>query len=55
MIKRKKSGLGEQMACVGRGEVHKRFWCTKLREGEQLDDLGLHEKILLKRILNKWV
>ena len=35
MIERTKHGLGEQMARVGRGEVHRRFWSEGRRAIER--------------------
>jgi hypothetical protein len=38
----------------GRGVVHTGFWLGNLREGDRLEDPGVDEEILLKRILKKW-
>jgi hypothetical protein len=34
--------------------VHTGFWWGSLREGNHFEDLGVDEKIILKRILEKW-
>ena len=34
--------------------MHTRFWWGNLREGSHLDDPGVDEKIILKRIFEKW-
>jgi len=35
------------------GEVHTGFWLGDLRERDHLEDLGVDERILLKRIFKK--
>jgi hypothetical protein len=37
-----------------RGEVHAEFWWRDLREGDQLEDLGVDERIILKWIFKTW-
>ena len=37
----------------GRGEVHTEFWWKNLRERDNLKDLGVDGKIILKRIFKK--
>jgi hypothetical protein len=41
---------GERM----RNRVHTGFWWAGLRERDYLEDLGVHGRIILKLILNKW-
>jgi hypothetical protein len=36
---------------MGKGEVHADLWCGNLRETDQLEDLGLYGRIILKTIL----
>jgi len=36
-----------------RKEVHTRFWSENLKENDQLGDLGVDERIILKCILKK--
>jgi hypothetical protein len=38
----------------GRGEVHKCFWFGNLRERDNLEDLGVDGRIMLKWIFKKW-
>jgi hypothetical protein len=38
------------VARMGRGEVHIRFWCGDLREGDDLEDAGVDGRIILKWI-----
>ena len=37
----------------GRGEVHTEIWWKNLRERDNLKDLGVDGKIILKRIFKK--
>jgi hypothetical protein len=37
--------------CVGRGEVCTGFWLGNMKEGEDLEDLGIERKMTLKWIL----
>jgi len=37
-----------------RNRVHTGFWWEDLRERSFLEDLGVHGRIILKFILNKW-
>ena len=34
--------------------MHRGFWWGKLREGEDLKDPGIEERIILKWIFKKW-
>jgi hypothetical protein len=36
-----------------RGEVHREFWWGDLREGDQLEDLDVDGRIILKWIFKK--
>jgi hypothetical protein len=38
----------------GCGEVYMGFWWENLREGDQLENIGAHERIILKWILETW-
>jgi hypothetical protein len=38
----------EQIAIIGRGEVHTEFWWENLRGRNHLEDPGVHMKIILK-------
>jgi hypothetical protein len=38
----------------GRKEVHTGFWWGDLREGDQLGDPAVDERIILKWIFKKW-
>ena len=39
----------------GRGEVHTGFWFVNLREGDQVEDLGVGGRIKLEEILKKQI
>jgi hypothetical protein len=39
---------------MGRGELHAGIWCGNLREGDHMEDPGIHERIILKWIFKKW-
>jgi len=39
---------------MGRGEVYTGFWWGNLREKENLEDLGLDGRIILRWIFRKW-
>jgi hypothetical protein len=41
------------MAYIGEGGFRTGFWWGSLKEGDQLEDLGLDRKILLKWISKK--
>jgi len=41
-------------ACRGRGEACTGFWWENLRERDQLGDLGVDGRIILKWIFRKW-
>ena len=38
---------------LGRREMHKRFLCGNLKEGDLLEDPGVDDRIVLKFVLNK--
>jgi hypothetical protein len=38
----------------GRGMVHRGFWWKNLRERNNLEDLGVNGRIILKCIFKKW-
>jgi hypothetical protein len=38
-----------------RGEVHTGFWWGNLREGNNLEDLGVDGRTILKWIFKKWM
>jgi hypothetical protein len=35
-------------------QLHRKFWWRNLTEGHHLEDQGVHEKIILKWIFEKW-
>ena len=37
-----------------RGEMHKGFWCVKLRAGDYLKDLGVDGRIILNWVFYTW-
>jgi hypothetical protein len=37
-----------------RGEAHTGFWCGNLRESDNLENLGLNWRIILKWAFKKW-
>jgi hypothetical protein len=39
---------------MGRGEVFTGFWWENLKERDHWGDLGLDERIILRRIFRKW-
>jgi hypothetical protein len=39
---------------MGKNKVHTGFWCVNLRERDHLEEPGLDERILLRRIFRKW-
>ena len=39
---------------MGRGEMHTRFWCGNLKEGDHLKDPEVDGRIILKCISKKW-
>jgi len=43
----------EQVARIGRGEVHTEFGWENLRERNHLEDPGVHVKIILKCIFKE--
>ena len=38
----------------GRVEVYTGFWWGYLREGEQLEDPGIDERVILRWVFKKW-
>jgi hypothetical protein len=38
----------------GKGEVYTEFWWGNLRERDDLEDLGIDGKIILRWIFRKW-
>jgi len=50
----KKNEMGGSCGTYGgRGEVHTGFWWEDLREGDDLEDLGVVGRIILKWIFKK--
>jgi hypothetical protein len=43
--------MGGAYSTCGGGEMHKGFWWGNLRERDQLEDLGIDLRIILKGIL----
>ena len=44
----------EHVARMGRGKLHIGFWWENLREIDNLEDLGVDERIILRWIFWKW-
>jgi hypothetical protein len=44
----------ENVARMGRGEVHTEFWWRNLKEIDHLEDLDVDGRIILKHIFKKW-
>jgi len=53
MIKSKRIASVGFVACMGRGGVHTAFWWGNLRERDNLQDLGMDRRIILKLIFKK--
>ena len=50
----RKKNIGWAFGTYGRREVHKGFWWGDLREGDNLEDLGINGRIILQWIFKKW-
>jgi hypothetical protein len=48
-----KNEVGGHIARIGRGEVHKGFWCGDLRERNHLEDPDVDGRII-RRIYKLW-
>jgi len=46
--------MGGACSTYGRREVHKGFWWGDLREGDNLEDVGIDGRIILQWIFKKW-
>jgi hypothetical protein len=53
VIKRRIMGLAEHVARMGRGELHTGFWWGDVRESENLEELGVDGRMILKWIFKK--
>jgi len=42
------------LACIGREDLHTGVWLGKLRGRDQLEDLDVDGKIILRRIFRKY-
>ena len=54
VIKWRRMGWAEHVACMGRGEVYTGFWWGNLREREHWGDSGVDGRIILRWIFRKW-
>jgi hypothetical protein len=54
MVKSRRMGWAEHVACMVIEKVHTGFWWRKLRERDNFEDLILDWKIILKGIFKKW-
>jgi len=46
--------MGGHVSTYGRGEDRTGFWWGNMRERVHLEDPGIDEKIILRRIFKKW-
>jgi hypothetical protein len=54
-VTQRKKEMGRECSMYwGTGEVDTGFWWGNLREGDNLEDLGVDWWIILKRICKKW-
>jgi len=44
----------ENVECMGKGELHARFWWEKLRKRDHLEDPDVDWRIKLRWIFRKW-
>ena len=54
VIKWRIMGLAGHVARMGRGMAHTGFWWGDVRESENLEELGVDGRIILKWIFKKW-
>jgi len=54
VIKSDRMRWAEHVAGMGRAEVHAEFWWGTPKEGGQLEDSDVGERVILRRIFKKW-
>jgi hypothetical protein len=48
VIKSRRMGWAEHVACIGAGEVHTGFWWGNLRETDHLEELVVDRRVIPK-------